>query len=386
MLSVIVPIYNMELYLEQCIESIINQTYRNLEIILVDDGSTDNSGAICDRYAAADKRIKVIHKENGGRVSARNEGVKAATAEYVAFVDADDWLESDAYEELMKIICDNDCDAILTGYVRDETVGAREITALKNDGIYEGDKLVDYIYKDMIYNEERVGAGIYPSLCSKLWRKSVIESNQDDVDKDIFYGEDMALTYPALLSCKKVAVKNIAKYHYRIRTESDTHSIPDTFIESIGKLYKYMIRKLSDCDYAEMTVPQIKGYTEFLIRKADKKLLNGNISGKLFLFPYEKIEKGSRIVVYGAGEAGTSYMKQLNKNNFCEVVLWVDARYEALKKEGYDVRKPDDIKEMDYDYVLIAIENEITASKIKQNLILMGINEDKIFWCKPAVM
>ena len=102
LISVIVPVYNVEKYLRQCLDSIINQTYRNLEIILVDDGSTDSSGIICDEYAQIDARIKVIHKENGGLSSARNAGLDVCTSggDFIAFVDSDDWLEPDMYERL----------------------------------------------------------------------------------------------------------------------------------------------------------------------------------------------------------------------------------------------------------------------------------------------
>ena len=101
-ISVIVPVYNVEYYLKQCLDSIVNQTYRNLEIILVDDGSTDSSGDICDEYAQIDARIKVIHKENGGLSSARNAGLDVCTSggELIAFVDSDDWLELDMFEVL----------------------------------------------------------------------------------------------------------------------------------------------------------------------------------------------------------------------------------------------------------------------------------------------
>ena len=95
LISVIVPIYNTELYLDKCMQSILNQTYRNLEIILVDDGSTDNSSQMCDLYAGKDSRIRVIHKENGGQSSARNVGLNVCTGDYISFVDSDDWIELD---------------------------------------------------------------------------------------------------------------------------------------------------------------------------------------------------------------------------------------------------------------------------------------------------
>ena len=100
LVSVIVPIYNVEKYLEKCIESIVNQTYKNLEIILVDDGSPDNCPAICDEWAQKDSRIKVIHKKNGGLSSARNAGLEVSNGEYISFVDSDDWLDENTFEEV----------------------------------------------------------------------------------------------------------------------------------------------------------------------------------------------------------------------------------------------------------------------------------------------
>ena len=107
LISVIVPIYNRELYLEKCIESIVSQTYSNLEIILVDDGSPDNCPAICDEWAKKDSRIKVVHKENGGVASARNAGLSAATGDYVAFVDGDDFIAPEMYSVLTQYLSED---------------------------------------------------------------------------------------------------------------------------------------------------------------------------------------------------------------------------------------------------------------------------------------
>lgn len=117
LLSVIVPVYNVEQYLHQCVDSIIGQTYKNLEIILVNDGSTDGSGAICDEYATKDSRVRVIHKENGGQSSARNIGISISSGEYTTFVDSDDWLELDMYQVLIKQLLDTSADVITFQYV-----------------------------------------------------------------------------------------------------------------------------------------------------------------------------------------------------------------------------------------------------------------------------
>ena len=118
-ISVIVPVYKAEKYLEKCLDSIVGQTYKDLEIILVDDGSPDSSGRICDKYAENDNRIKVIHKKNGGDSSARNAGFKEATGKYIATIDSDDWIELDAYEKMLKKMIENNVDIVRCGFFKD---------------------------------------------------------------------------------------------------------------------------------------------------------------------------------------------------------------------------------------------------------------------------
>lgn len=115
MISVIIPVYNVESYLKRCLDSVINQSYQDLEIILIDDGSTDNSSKICDEYASNDPRVIVIHKQNAGQAAARNDGINIAKGEYIAFVDSDDWIELDMYELLMQAIIDTKADIVASG-------------------------------------------------------------------------------------------------------------------------------------------------------------------------------------------------------------------------------------------------------------------------------
>ena len=135
-ISVIVPVYNIEPYIRECLDSIVNQTYSNLEIILVDDGSTDSSGLICDEYAQKNKRITVFHKPNGGLVSARKTGVLLATGEYVTYVDSDDWIETKAYEELAKIIEHYYPDILAFGFKKEYTNFAVERQEALECGFY----------------------------------------------------------------------------------------------------------------------------------------------------------------------------------------------------------------------------------------------------------
>lgn len=144
--SIIVPVYNAEKYLQECVESVLCQTLSDIELILVDDGSTDSSPTLCDQYAAQDRRVKVIHKPNGRAASARNAGLRAASGEYVAFVDADDWISPDMYEKMLQ----TNADVTLCDYVR-----------------FQGEKLFPFTQPNVaagFYNKAQIREKIYPHL------------------------------------------------------------------------------------------------------------------------------------------------------------------------------------------------------------------------------
>ena len=132
LLSIIVPVYNVEKYLNRCIESIVNQTYKTIEIILIDDGSSDNSSYLCDEWAKKDSRIKVVHKQNGGVSSARNQGIKVATGEYVQFVDSDDYLDVDFCKNIMSEYSD-DIDLVVSGFTIIDDSGNKKITKVEEN-------------------------------------------------------------------------------------------------------------------------------------------------------------------------------------------------------------------------------------------------------------
>ena len=157
LISIIVPIYNVELYLRRCVYSLITQTYKKIEIILVDDGSPDRCGEICDEYAKADSRVRVIHKTNGGLSSARNAALDIATGDYIMFVDSDDWIESNCCEELVKKIMEYNADIVAFGlnYVYDSGKIVKSLSGLT--GLADKEMCMEYL----IYNVNKVGVCIY---------------------------------------------------------------------------------------------------------------------------------------------------------------------------------------------------------------------------------
>jgi glycosyltransferase involved in cell wall biosynthesis len=207
LISVIVPVYNVEPYLRKCVDSILNQTYRNLEVILVDDGSPDNCGAICDEYAARDTRIKVIHKTNGGLSDARNAGLDIMAGDYVAFVDSDDWIEPSMYKRLLALLLRYDADLAFGG-VSDDLEQGEAITTVKQSN-----------YGNTPFSESSVAAmrryfqGSWAAW-DKLYKAELFDTIRFPVGE---INEDEAIVLHLLDRCKTVCYTNEIFYHYMRR-------------------------------------------------------------------------------------------------------------------------------------------------------------------------
>jgi glycosyltransferase involved in cell wall biosynthesis len=208
LISVIVPVYNVEPYLDRCIGSIVNQTYKNLEIILVDDGSTDDSGKICDQWKEKDSRIKVIHKKNGGLSDARNTGMKQMTGKYVAFVDSDDWIEVSMYERMIKMIKKSHADICECGFQRKSSEKEKTIQATEQKKIIMDKKAA---------LEAVVTQKIEPVVWNKLYKRVKIENIMFQVGK---YNEDEFWTYLAVDKIQKMIQIPDVLYNYFQRADS----------------------------------------------------------------------------------------------------------------------------------------------------------------------
>jgi glycosyltransferase involved in cell wall biosynthesis len=207
--SIIVPVYNVEQYLEMCVESILNQTYDNLDIILVDDGSKDGSGLLCDKLSDLDKRIRVLHKENGGLSDARNAGTRLATGEYIGFIDSDDWIEPDIIESLINLMKDNNAQIAEMG-VRFVFPDHAEEMLAKKYGVFTNIEAVAG------YLDETIG--IKGSACNKIYKTEIAKNNLFPVGR---LHEDGWFMYKALYQCTKFVNTSIIGYNYRqLRTGS----------------------------------------------------------------------------------------------------------------------------------------------------------------------
>ena len=263
LLTVVITVYNEEKYISDCIESVINQTYTNLDIVIVDDGSSDNSPKICDDYSEKDTRIRVIHKPNGGSVSSRKTGIQEAKGEYITYIDGDDWLELDHYEKIMSQI--DDADLFAFGLTCVYSDGRQEI--ITNDyksGLFEDQELDDLKHHAM-YSGNFGKFGLFPSMCAKVFRTSLIKNNMLVVDNDIRMGDDGACTFPSVCDAKKIIINNdVVGYMYR-KTVSNSITTAYDFKEfsRIENLYHVLKKAFEDRNAVYMN-EQMTYYFAFL--------------------------------------------------------------------------------------------------------------------------
>ena len=200
-ISVIVPVYNVEKYLNRCVQSIVDQTYKNLEIILVDDGSPDHCPEICDEWVEKDNRIKVIHKKNGGLSSARNAAIDIISGEYVIFVDSDDWIDLDMIASMLEFAKANDADIVSGGFYFESTDGTSFVQTFSKR-----------LYIDSEIAQNLLLDSIRPEVCSKLYRSELVK--QFRFDETIKYAEDLPYNFYLMLKTKKLFSTGIPCYHY----------------------------------------------------------------------------------------------------------------------------------------------------------------------------
>lgn len=222
-LSVIVPVYNTAKYLRECIESILAQTFADFELILVDDGSTDGSGAICDEYAARDPRIQVIHQQNGGVTNARKSGVRCACGMYFSFIDSDDWIHPEMLGQMLEKCVEASTDMVVCDVCLEHEENTQFLPSLAEEGLYHKAELCDKIYPTMLMDIRFRRPGILGSSCNKIFHRNVLEKVFWRVDDSFVYAEDALFCYAALLESNSVFVLRRPLYHYRQHSESAMH-------------------------------------------------------------------------------------------------------------------------------------------------------------------
>lgn len=380
LLSIIVTIYNIEKYVEKCIESIINQTYKNLEIILVDDGSTDSSGKLCDKYAACDERIIVVHKENGGLVSARKAGAAVASGDYIINVDGDDWIERNRFEGLVYNGLKEMPDMVyMDGCYReykDKSVFSSSLEDIF--GTYLTKQIWDEHEKFLIRNDYFINRVTEFSQWSWCVRKEIYVHNEKLLSNRIVMLEDAIVIVACLLESQKVTYINEPSYHYLQQREGSINSRKNNYSEDSAKIFYQEMSKIVARNKEVIDSTKENVIAKFIYNSAmltNYKKLYDHYND--YLFPYLSVENNSKVVVYGAGNLGVEIVNAIDTDDRFQLVAWVDKEKKENARSNHKIDSPEILNEIDFLYIVIAVINAETAKKIKEELMSV-IPENKI--------
>lgn len=263
--SIIIPVYKAEKNISRCIDSILKQSYENLEVILIDDGSPDDSGKICDKYSEIDKRIKVIHKKNGGVSSARNAGLKIATGDYIGFVDADDYIEADMYSHLIDLIQKSNADLVICGYFIEYLTGVIKESNIIDKHLLNTEETLDFVLTNL-----NMG-----SIWNKIYKREIIYDKNVIFDESITIGEDLLFLCMAISNCNRVVYDFSPKYHYLMNIESAMNS-------------DFKINRLSVIKAHLLISNMIKDKYPNLVKKVKNRLVSSCINLVIQIVSMEK--------------------------------------------------------------------------------------------------
>jgi len=382
-ISVVVPVYNVENYLVKCLDSICSQILTDLEIILVDDGSTDNSGKMCDEYACRDTRIQVIHKANGGLVSARKAGVNAATGMYIGFVDSDDWIEKEMFSEMYALARENEADIVAGGVIEDVQGKCCERVNSLATGLYQTASELLKLRKSMLCAEDYFGLGIQPYLWNKLIRRELALENIVPLDERIRVGEDAAVTYPVLAMARRVVITDKCHYHYCLRSSSMMFgkAREEKEYAEANILEAYLRKRFAELGVLPEMEEQLKRYhMNNLLVRTFGKIVHMNGAKECGLYPFKGIYADDSIVIYGAGAFGRAVYQYAKNVGEFRVKAWVDQNAEMYRELGMDVKTFSEVRLERIDKVLIAVLSERVMHSIKRFLVDNGVAAENIFW------
>lgn len=359
MISVIVPIYNAEEYLNKCLASIVNQTYRDLEIILVNDGSMDESLAICEKYKQADKRIVIVNKRNEGLVRARKDGIRIAKGEYITFVDADDWIDITTYEKVYT----GKADIISYGLTEEYENYSKKKTDKIEPGLYDKKRIHDQIIPNMLSSAIFFEFGMLPNLVCKLIKKSLLLETIDNVSDNVTIGEDVDFFFRTVYRAESVLIKTDVLYHYRQHQKSMMRTkLP---AERIKALY-WDLYNIKEAGGLTEWVSQLNQYITFVM------LLKRPESVVPYIMELSDIH--GKVVIYGAGEFGKSLYDILIEDKNITRLSIVDKQWQNMNNPGYHIENPEIVMRDIPDKIIVAILNENVCGQVEKYLIEMGID------------
>lgn len=391
LLSIVVPVYNVAPYLDRSIRSILGQTFQNLEVILVDDGSTDGSGEICEKYARLDSRVVLISQENQGASAARRNGIRLASGTYMGFIDPDDYIDPDFYEQLMA--CRGEFDVVISQWLRESGNGTRRCCDTFPPGAYETPEDMAFLMRHMINislpgGSVNIRPGIAAYLWNKLFRTELVKETVEEIKVDLAVSNDRPIIYGVMLKCRSVLITEICGYHYQVREGSIAHGADKNcrHLRSTCDFYGLMEAMLEDNPRREVLLPQLHLKTAEDITRGVVRMgfpAEAQLQLKTPIFPFINLLSGKKIALYGADLLGGGYRRQILKWDICQVVLWVDENWAEYARMGLEVGPVENLLDAEYDCVILAVSNQVSADSIRRKLVGMGIGNERILWRAP---
>ncbi len=374
--SIIIPIYNKEPYLNHCFQSILEQSYENIEIILVDDGSIDDSGKLCKKIASENSKFTYIYQENKGQTLARMRGLEAARSEYIAYIDADDWIDEKYISTLMNAINeDGKLDLVSSGIIYEDGNKGRIQKDGIPSGIYENLQLEE-IRGKVIYNEDSNGQGITHSMSGKVFKKALLKKAFAAVNPKITIFEDGVAIFSYIGITKKIKVLNYVGYHYMQYSDSSIHTIGEDKLYSVSLLKENYIEIAKKLNIYENVKKEIAKHISFTYAMVLGREMGLEYVDQ-YIIPKFMIEKDTSVVIYGAGERGIQFEKQIRRYRSIKLVGWIDRNYREKRKE-LGIQSPQDICQIKYDYLVVAIENMEVVHDVIKKLMEIGVPYEKI--------
>lgn len=371
--SIIVPIYNVEAELRKCVSSILAQTFKDIEVILVDDGSPDNCGAICDEFANKDNRVVVIHKENGGLVNARKSGLEKSTGRFISYVDGDDWIEEDFIQSLVDCQKKYDVDMVAAGFSKDIGNISDDHANVIPTGFYDKQKMIAEVYPRMICAGPYFYFGICSYVWNKLFKRKLLWDSQMAVDPRISVGEDTSVVFSVLLKSNSLYISDNASYHYYQKAFSMLKSMDslEKEKEKVRWLNDYLVESLKDAPAEYNLMGQIERYIDSLriIRYGETK----NSQNRFF-----DVAPTDRIAIFNSGIVGQNIYSIFVSKKLATITGWFDKDAEFYQEQGLNVQSFNEIPSTEFDKIIIANLDEksiLSALKILQSL---GVDSKKI--------
>ena len=389
LITIIVPVYNAEKYLNKCINSICEQTYNNLEIILINDGSIDNSLEICNKHKRKDNRIKVFSQENRGLIETRKLGLACSNGDLIGFVDSDDWIEPNMYMNLIESFKKTNADLISSGIIHDYENSNLNNGNLVYDNYLEGlyTNLDEDIYPTMLYDDKIHRFGLNCNLVTKLFKKEILTKVYKNINSKVFYGEDCLTIYTYCLLAKSIYIQKKAFYHYNIRMGSMCLKKDEKLPYNSYLLYSELKKKFYEYKDPYCLMRQLKKYILKIEAHTLNMLFDINVNSLgIWNFKLDKDIKDSRIVIYGAGACGQAFYQFLcSKNMEKQIIAWIDKNPENKSNQClHQIYSSDILLSIHYDYIIIAILNKELEILVRSELIdKYHIDNEKILWNKP---